>query len=428
MFRTVGKRTTMRSESRMASPIDSPVAASPANRTVQLRVDVPLLIVISILLVFGLLMVYSASYDPSLEAYDNPLFVFRRQLVFMLIGVLIAGGVVFMDYHFWKRLAVPAMAVTILMLLAVLIIGESRQGAVRTLSGGSGQPSELAKLVTVVYLAVWLYSKRENLNNVSFGLIPMAVMLGLLGGLIYVQPDLSAVVTIFFLGGLMFFLAGGDLKQIAIMIVVALLAGWIVVQISATGSERISSYLAGLEDPTQASYHVRRSIEAFANGRWLGVGIGQGETKLTGLPVPHTDSIFAVVGEELGTLGAIALIILYVLLLWRGLTIARRSPDELGALLAAGLTIWLAIEAFINMAVIVNLLPFAGNALPFISSGGSNLIISLVAIGILLNISRKGVQSKEDSGRLFGAVVNLRWRDRRRRVSRPRRSESANKS
>ena len=425
MFRTVGTRTTMRSES---GPAGTPTAASPANRTVQLRVDVPLLIVISILLVLGLLMVYSASYDASLRVNDDPLQVFRRQGFFLLIGVVVAGVLSFFDYHFLKKLVVPAMIVTILALIAVLIIGEARQGAVRTLLGSSVQPSELAKLVTVIYLAVWLYSKRDILNNVSFGLIPMAIMLGAIGGLIFVQPDYSAVMTIFLLGGLMFFLAGGDLKQIAIMVVVALLMGFVVVQITRTGSERVGSYLAGLQDPTQASYHVRRSLEAFVNGGWLGVGIGKGETKLTGLPVPHTDSIFAVVGEELGMLGAVLLISLYVLLLWRGLTIARRAPDELGALLAAGLTLWLVFEAFINMAVMVNLLPFAGNALPFISSGGSNLMMSLIAIGILLNISRKAVQNKEESGRLFGAVVNLRGRDRRRRVSRPRRSESVDES
>ena len=412
----------------MASPAGSQSQTSPVNRTVQLRIDVPLLIIIAILLIFGLLMVYSASFDPALRIKGDPYYIFRRQLLFMLSGVLIAGVIAFMDYHIWQRLAVPAMAFTILALIAVLIIGEYRQGAVRTLLGGSIQPSELAKLVTVVYLAVWLYSKRDNLNNVSFGLIPMAAILGLLGGLIYVQPDLSAVVTIIFLGGLMFFLAGGDLKQIGIILLVALVAGWLVVRISATGSERISSYLAGLQDPTQASYHVRRSIEAFVNGGWLGVGIGKGETKLTGLPVPHTDSIFAVIGEEIGVIGAIALIVLFLLLLWRGLNIAYRAPDGLGALMAAGLTMWITVEAFINMAVMVNLLPFAGNALPFISYGGSNLLISLVAIGIVLNISRKSVQDKEESGRLFGAVVNLRWRDRGRRVSRARRPASHEKS
>ena len=165
------------------------------------------------------------------------------------------------------------------------------------------------------------------------------------------------------------------------------------------------------------SYHVRWAFEAFVKGGWFGVGIGKAETKLIGLPVPPTDSIFAVVGEETGVFGALSLVGLYVLLLWRGLTISRRAPDQLGALLAAGLSLWIALEAFINMAVMVNLLPFAGNALPLISSGGSNMIVSLAAIGILLNISRLSERKKEENGKLFDAVVDLRRRDRRRSVS-----------
>jgi cell division protein FtsW len=254
----------------------------------------------------------------------------------------------------------------------------------------------------------------------------MDAIVGLVGGLIFIQPDISAVMTILFLGGMMFFLAGGEIKQIAILLVVALLVGWLVVQASATGAERVSSYLIGLQDPTEASYHVRRSLESFVNGGWLGVGIGKAEAKHTGLPVPPTDSIFAVVGEETGVVGAVVLVALYTGLLWRGLAIARRAPDELGALMAAGLSAWLALEAFVNMAVLVNLLPFAGNALPFVSSGGSSLVVSLSAVAIMLNISRQAVDNEAEKGRFFGAVINLRRWDRRRRVSRPNRPTSAN--
>jgi cell division protein FtsW len=195
-----------------------------------------------------------------------------------------------------------------------------------------------------------------------------------------------------------------------------------IVQLNLTGSERVTAYLAGMENPMEASYHVRRSLEAFVNGGWFGVGIGKAATKVTGLPVPPTDSIFAVVGEETGFIGATVLIILNLLLLWRGMTIAHRAPDGLGSLLAAGLSLWLSMEAFVNMAVMVNLLPFAGNALPFISAGGSNLVVSLAAVGILLNISRLSVQKSEEIRSPFSALVDLRWRDRGRRVSRPRRS------
>jgi cell division protein FtsW len=185
--------------------------------------------------------------------------------------------------------------------------------------------------------------------------------------------------------------------------------------------------MAGLRDPLQSSYHVRRSLEAVVRGGWFGVGIGNSTTKLTGLPVPPTDSIFAVIAEELGILGAIVLIALYGILIWRGLRIAQKAPDMLGTLVAGGLTFWIAIEAIINMAVMVGLFPFAGNTLPFISAGGSNLTASMAAIGILMNIARQGnrkpdISAVPDERRDFLATINLRRRDGRRRVSRARRS------
>ncbi len=274
----------------------------------------------------------------------------------------------------------------------------------------------------------WLYAKRERLSDISFGLIPLAAILGILGGFILAQPDLSAAITIFLLGGVLFFLAGGDLRQIGILILVAILFGWLIVALHSTGSERLANFLAGLQDHRNASYHVQRSIESFVNGGWFGVGIGNAQTKMTGLPVPPTDSIFAVVGEETGIFGSTILVILYSALLWRGLTIARRAPDQLGALLAAGLSIWLAVEAFVNMAVMLNLLPFAGNALPFISAGGSNLVVSLAAVGILMNISRLSEKSKGQEWSWYRAIVDLRRRDRRRRVSRPRRPSGASEA
>jgi cell division protein FtsW len=420
MFQTIGDATVKQNET-LNDMAAKPVAR---RRSVQLGIDAPLLLITAILMIFGLLMVYSASWDYSFLLYGDATRIFLRQLVYMGISIAIAVALTFIDYHIWRKLAVPALILTIVALVGVLIVNEVRNGAVRTLWGGSVQPSELAKLVTIIYLSVWLFSKKERLGEVGFGLIPLAAILGVIGGLIFIQPDLSAVLTIFVLGGSLFFLAGGDLRQIGFLILVALLFGWIIVVLNPTGSERVASYLSGLKDPTLASYHVRRSIESFVNGSWFGVGIGNSRTKLTGLPVPPTDSIFAVIGEETGLLGSAVVIILYAVLLWRGLLIARRAPDGLGALLAAGLSLWLAMEAFVNMAVMLNVLPFAGNALPFISAGGSNLLVSLAAIGILLNISRLSVK-KEDDGRLFSAFVDLRRRDRRRRVSRPRRTSSS---
>ncbi len=386
------------------------------------NLDLPLLVTIIALVIFGLVMMFSSSWDYSLQQYGSAMYMFERQVMWLGVGITAALLLSLFDYHHWRKLIIPAMGLTIVLLAAVLFMNEIRLGAKRALYEGSYQPSELAKVVTILYLSVWLYAKRDLLHDISLGLFPLGVILGVIGGLIYLQPDLSAAATVLVIGGLLFFLAGGDLKQIVVLLIIAVAAGWLVVQISPTGRERVTEFLMGLKDPTQASYHVQRSFGAIVNGGWVGVGIGRAESKLTGLPVPPTDSIFAVIVEELGLFGAIVLISMYAMVIWRGLMIARRAPDMLGTVLATGLVVWIGLEAGINMAVMVGLLPFAGNALPFVSAGGSNLVSSLAAIGILLNISRqRGEISSDEEGRSYSAAANLRGWNRRRRVSRPRR-------
>jgi len=389
----------------------------------------PMLLVVVALVVFGLIMLYSASFDFSFNEYGSPTYMFSRQLRWLGLGIVTAFLLSRFDYHHWRRMVLLAMLGTIGLLITVLIVNEIRLGASRTLINGSYQPSELAKLMAVVYIAVWLYSKRQFLHDVKIGLIPLGVILGIIGGLIYLQPDLSAAGTVLILGGLLFFLAGADMRQIILLLILAFIIGWIVVQFSATGQDRVNSFIAGLQDPTTASYHVQRSFEAVIKGGIFGVGLGQADTKLTGLPFAPTDSIFAVVAEELGLFGSFILMSLYAMLVWRGLVIARRAPDMLGTLLASGMTFWIGIEALINMSVMVGLMPFAGNALPFISAGGSNLVSILSAIGIMLNISRQSSEQtrlEENDWRSFGAVTDLRGRNGRRSVSRVRRSQRAN--
>jgi cell division protein FtsW len=371
-------------------------------------------------------MLYSASYDFSFNEYGSSTYMFVRQLRWLGLGIVVASALSLFDYHHWRRVVLLVMLVTIALLVTVLIINEIRLGASRSLVSGSYQPSEISKLVTVIYLSVWLYAKRQFLHDVKLGLIPLGVILGVVGGLIYLQPDLSAAGTVLILGGVLFFLAGADMRQIILMLLAAVVMGWVVVQFSATGQDRVDSFIAGLQDPLTASYHVQRSLEAVIKGGIFGVGLGQADTKLTGLPFAPTDSIFAVVVEELGLFGTILLMSLYATLVWRGLIIARRAPDMLGTLLASGITFWIGIEALINMAVMVGLMPFAGNALPFISAGGSNLVSMLSAVGIMLNISRQSsakAKKEENQWRSFGAVIDLRRGNGRRRVSRPRRSQ-----
>jgi cell division protein FtsW len=389
-------------------------------------IDLILFAAVVALAIFGLLMVYSASTDYSVVVLgEYPTYMFIRQVAWLLLGAGVVLVLAFMDYHLWRKLAVPLIAVTILGLIFVFISNDLINGAVRTFMNGSIQPSEFAKVATIIYLSVWLSIKKESLHVLGLGLIPLAVIVGVISGLIIMQPDISAAITIIVLGVMLFFLADGDLKQIGLMILIATLCIGLITLIIPTGQSRLSTYLQFLHDPTQAQGQLRRSLGAVVNGKFFGVGLGRSNAKLTGLEVAPTDSIFAVLVEETGLMGAMILIGLYVVILWRGIRIANKAPDMLGSIMAAGLTFWLMIEAVINMGVIVGIFPLAGTALPFISAGGSNLLSFMAAMGILMNISRQSGQTVHvEERRSYSASVDWRGRDRRRRVSSPRRTAS----
>ena len=388
-------------------------------------IDLPLLLVTITLLVFGMIMVFSASYGPSFLYTDGASSsqMFNRQFMWLGVGLVLMLFSTLFNYHIWQRFALVGMGLTIILLALVLFFGESSGGYSRNFLGGSYQPSEIAKLMTVIYLSVWMHSKRDLLSNFHFGLLPLSAILGIVGALILKQPDLSAAATVIIMGGILFFIAGGDWKQLIMFIGLALIFGLLVIKLSSYGTDRISSYIPGLKDPMSSSVHVQRALSAFAHGGWFGVGLGKGTIKLTILPFPQTDSIFAVVGEEFGVLGAAVVIVLFCLFLWRGLVIANKAPDNLGMLLASGITIWITFEAFVNMLALTGLLPFAGNVLPFFSVGGSSLVFSLLGVGILLNISRLSEKKKlEEDRRTYSAVVDLRGLNGGRRLSRSRRS------
>lgn len=404
-------------------------AKSKSQRKNLAGIDLLLFAAIIALAIFGLLMVYSASTDYSVVVLgESPTYMFVRQVAWLALGSIVVLGLIFFDYHIWKKLAVPLILVTIVSLILVFINNDLKNGAVRTFMNGSIQPSEFAKLATIIYLSVWLSIKKESLHVLGLGLIPLAVIVGVISGLIVMQPDISAAITIIILGVMLFFLADGDLKQIGLMMLIAALVIGLVMLIIPTGQSRLAAYLQFLQDPTQAQGQLRRSLGAIVNGNFFGVGLGRSNAKLTGLQVAPTDSIFAVLVEETGLLGATLLIGFYAIILWRGIRIANKAPDLLGSIMAAGLTFWLMIEAVINMGVIVGIFPMAGTALPFISAGGSNLVSFLAAMGILMNISRQSGQKVEvDERRSYSASVDWRGRDRRRRVSSPRRTASHNR-
>ncbi len=401
-----------------------------------LPIDTMLLVVLGALVAFGLIMVYSSTFDWSYRQYGNPSTIFMRQARWLVVGLVALVVAARMPYRWWRRLAVPLMIVTLLALAAVLVFGTQTFNAQRSFFGGSVQPSELAKLVTILYLAVWLDSKSERLHELSYGLVPFGMIVGAVAGLILLQPDLSAAGTVAIVATLMFFIAGADIVQMGLVGLVGSASAYGVMQLSETGRQRFADYLAGMQDLTQASWHVQQAAIAFVNGGVFGRGLGESHQKFGFLPTPHTDSIFAIVGEELGIVGSLAIILLFVVLAWRGFRIASQAHDGLGAMLAAGIVCWVLLEALVNIAVMVGAMPFAGNALPFISYGGSSLVVTLTAMGLLLNISRRdeaepiprktrasfqGLWSKERESAPVKrhATFGFGRRDRRRRVSRP---------
>ena len=363
---------------------------TPARKKVfGLPIDGLLIVFVGALLALGLMMVYSTTFDWSYRVYGDPSLIFFRQLRWLAVGLVAMLVMAYMPYRWWKRLAVVLMALTLGALVAVLLVGATTFNAQRSFFNGSVQPSELAKFATILYLAVWLDSKNDRLHQWTYGIVPFGVIVGVIAGLILLQPDLSAAGTIVIIAGFLFFIGGADILQMTIVSLAAGGTAFVVLQISETGRKRLADYLAGVQDLTQASWHVQQAAIAFINGGLFGRGLGESRQKFGFLPTPHTDSIFAIVGEELGLIGCVLIILLFVALAWRGFKIATSSRDQLGSMLASGIVCWVMLEALINIAVMVGVMPFAGNALPFISYGGSNLVVTLAAMGVLLSISRR---------------------------------------
>ena len=426
--------------------VELPTTEQPARKKMfGLPIDTMLLVVAGALVAFGLMMVYSTTFDWSYREFGDPSVIFMRQLRWLgvgVVGMLVAAR---MPYHWWRRLSVLGMGGTLFALVGVLVIGSMTFNAQRSFFNGSVQPSELAKLVVILYLAVWLDSKSDRLHELSYGLLPFGIIVGLVAGLILLQPDLSAAATVVIVAALMFFIAGADIIQMGLVAVAAAASAFAVLQFSETGRTRLADYVTGMQDLTQASWHVQQAAVAFVNGGLFGRGLGESHQKFGFLPTPHTDSIFAIVGEELGLVGCLFVIVLFLAYAWRGFRIAALSRDQLGAIMASGLVCWVIVEALVNIAVMVGAMPFAGNALPFISYGGSSLVVMLTGVGVLLSISRHDentetiqrktrgnpsgaaaqraagprVVQRNGAGTARNATFGFGRRDRRGRVSRP---------
>ncbi|MBZ0296505.1 MAG: putative lipid II flippase FtsW [Anaerolineae bacterium] len=372
--------------------VRSAPVARPAERQRRFiaTLDPYLLIIVGCLLAVGLMMVYSTTFDWSYQTYGDESTIFLRHAGNMVIGVIVMLLLAFIDYRVWRRFAVLLLLVVIGLLIAVLIFGDDTFGARRSLIGGSLQPGEAAELGIVVYMAAWLSSLRAKIRSVTYGLIPFSILVGIVGGLVLFQPDVSTAGMIFLSSGVMFFLAGASLLQlfiagstaggIGLMLLVSQRLGY--------ASSRVETFLISVNDPTAAHYQVQQAMIAFINGGWLGVGLGNGRQKFGFLPAPHTDSIFAVIGEELGVIGATIVVLLYVAFAIRGFQMSRRSVDTFGSLLAAGVTVWVVSKALLNIAVMTALVPPTGAPLPFISFGGSSLVVLLAGTGLLISVGR----------------------------------------
>nr|HID13876.1 putative lipid II flippase FtsW [Anaerolineae bacterium] len=385
--------------------------------------DYVLALAVAGLVIVGLMMVYSATFDWSYQKYGNSFRIASRQFLWVGLGVVALVVAAAVPYDWWQRLAVPVMAGALLLLILVLFVGEERFGARRSFFNGSVQPGELAKLATVIYVAVWLASKGEQIRDVTYGLVPFAVLIGVVAGLIVMQPDVSTAMLIVLTALAMFFFAGADIFQLAIGGTVGTITFFVLINQLPYARERIDEYLQIWRDPTLLGYHIKQALIALGSGGLFGVGLGQGQQKLGYLPAPHTDSIFAVLGEELGFVGCLVVIALFALLAYRGFRIALEASDAFAALLACGITCWLTFQALINVAVMTGLIPFTGIALPFISSGGSAMVVSLTGVGLLLSVSRGGrigrrTERRAKRGSLHRANLDRRWGNRGTRLSR----------
>ncbi|MFZ0545400.1 MAG: putative lipid II flippase FtsW [Candidatus Promineifilaceae bacterium] len=382
--------------------------------------DYWLLLSVAGLLVLGMLMVYSTTFDYGLRFFDQSTYYFNRQMIALIIGLCCALIIMQFDYHVLRKVSVIFLAGTLLMLLGVLLFGETILGARRGLVSGSYQPSEIAKLATILYIAHWLSSKGDRIKNLTYGLLPFAIITGVVGALIVLQPDLGTASLITIVCLALFFVAGADLTQFAIA---GTLGGGIFLFLITTlphAAARVDSYKIALSDPIQAGWHVQQSVIALASGGLFGVGLGESTQKFGPLPLAHTDGVFAILGEELGLFGCLIAIALVAMLVWRGVRAAMNARDGYGFLLALGITAWISFQALMNMAVITSVIPFTGIPLPFLSYGGSSMTMSLIGVGILLNVSRDAAMDIREqpsrpaaNGRSGLETFDMRRRDRR---------------
>ena len=353
-----------------------------------------LFIITSLLTIFGLVMVYSASSVVASTKYGISYYYFFRQFAYAALGFLFMVVLLNLDYHFWLKEKVVKLLLVLSIASLVLVLAQpSVNGAHRWLRYGpllSFQPSEIAKLVLLVFLASYLQKHEVYINQPVKGLLPCVAAVAVFAGLIGIEPDLGQAVCVIAITAVVLFLAGLNWKYIVIAVLLSIPTAYFAVVRVAFRWDRIKSFLNPFYDPLGAGWQISQSLTAVGSGGPWGLGLGASKQKLFFLPEAHSDFIFAVIGEELGLLGTCLVAVAFLIFFYRGMKIALKAPDRFGFFLAIGITLMIVIQAFINISMVLAMMPTKGIALPFISQGGSSMMLNLLATGVLLNISHYG--------------------------------------
>lgn len=355
--------------------------------------DFFLLLPIGLLLALGVVMVYSATYYISMINYDDPTYYLKRELLWVALGVVVMLLMMRIDYHRLRRFANIALLIAVALLTLVVLpgLGTISHGSQQwiAIGGFTFQPSELAKLCMILYLAAVLEKKGGQLHSFAHGFLPPLLVVTLLFVLIMLEPDLGTGVVLMATGLIVLFAAGVRLRHLATVLIPVPLAFLALAFSSSYRKERIFAFLDPWKDPLGNGWNLIQSYFALGHGGLFGQGLGQGFEKFFYLPEPQSDFIFSVLGEELGFIGTSATLLLYGLLLWRGLRAAMLAPDVFGTLLATGVCAMIGVQVIVNVAVATGVFPITGITLPLLSYGGTSLVVILAGLGVVLNISRQ---------------------------------------
>jgi cell division protein FtsW len=357
----------------------------------KLKSDRVLFIATILLVALSVVMVYSASAPVALERYGRASLFLIKQGMWALLGIAMLNIVMRIDYRAYKQPAFLWTALGFVVFALVAVYFRAPVNGARRWFGVGGigvQPSELAKLVAIFFIAALLERRMHRIDDVAYALLPIGIVVIGLVALILPEPDFGTSMSLLLIAAVMVFAAGLNYRYVAGVVLCALPALYIVVMGSAYRRRRTLAFLNPWDDPLGDGFQIIQSLIAVGTGGVWGRGLMNGVQKLFYLPEPHTDFIYAAIAEELGLIGATAVVICFCLVAWRGMRIALRAPDSFGAFIALGLTTMVAVQAFLNISVVLGLLPTKGTPLPFVSFGGSSLLINLIGMGILLNVSQ----------------------------------------